>query len=73
MTRNGVEFQIHLLSDPSVGLYIPPMTWVSIYDFAPGSICHVVASNHYDETDHIRDYNEFLRVVLEMSQNEAES
>jgi len=30
-------------------------------DFSSGAICLVLASEEYDESDYIRDYNEFIR------------
>ena len=48
------------LSVPWEGLYIPPMTWVDVFNFAPGSICLVLCSEKYDESDYYRVYKEFL-------------
>lgn len=42
-----------------VGLYLPPMTWRELVDFSSGSVCMVLASAHYDESDYIRDYDDF--------------
>lgn len=47
------------LDDPAVGLLIQPMTWREMTYFAPGSVCLVLASLPYDESDYIRDYKEF--------------
>jgi len=41
------------------GLYVCPMIWREIDNFSSGSICMVLASNLYDETDYYRDYREF--------------
>lgn len=43
------------------GLYVCPMIWREIDNFSSGSVCMVVASNRYDESDYYRDYEEFLR------------
>lgn len=45
------------------GLYIGPMVWREMDNFSSGSVCMVLASTHYDESDYYRDYEEFLRVV----------
>ena len=50
--------QIHL-SSPDQGLYISPMIWRDLRNFAPGSVCLVVASAKYDEADYFRNYDEF--------------
>jgi len=45
------------------GLYVPPMAWRELTNFSSGSVCLVLASDHYDEADYIRDYDEFLGVI----------
>lgn len=45
------------------GLYVCPMIWRELDNFSSGSVCMVLASNHYDESDYYRDYAEFLRAV----------
>jgi hypothetical protein len=42
------------------GLYIPTMIWREIDNFSSGGICLVLASELYDASDYIRDYQEFL-------------
>lgn len=42
------------------GLYICPMIWRELDNFSSGSVCMVLASNLYDETDYYRDYNAYL-------------
>lgn len=49
------------LDDPAVGLLIPPMTWREMTWFSPGAVCLVLASELYDESDYIRDYDDFRR------------
>jgi dTDP-4-dehydrorhamnose 3,5-epimerase-like enzyme len=45
------------------GLYIPPMIWREMDNFSSGAVCMVLASEHYDESEYIRDYEEFLRLA----------
>lgn len=47
------------LERPWEMLYVPPMIWDSESNFAPGSVCLVLASDWYDEADYIRDYAEY--------------
>jgi WxcM-like, C-terminal len=47
------------LSRPYTGLYMPSGLWRELDNFSSGSICLVLASTVYDETDYIRDYTEF--------------
>jgi UDP-2-acetamido-3-amino-2,3-dideoxy-glucuronate N-acetyltransferase len=54
--------QYHL-DRPDKGLLIDRMIWHEMHDFAPGSVCLVLASDYYDEADYFRDYDEFLAAV----------
>ncbi len=45
------------------GLYICPMMWRELDNFSSGSVCMVLASNVYDESDYYRDYNEYIRAI----------
>ena len=42
------------------GLYVCPMVWRELDNFSSGSVCLVLASNHFDEADYYRDYAAFL-------------
>ena len=42
------------------GLYICPMIWRELDNFSSGSVCMVLASNKYEESDYYRDYQEFI-------------
>ena len=43
------------------GLYVCPMIWRELDNFSSGSVCMVLASNKYDETDYYREYAEYLQ------------
>lgn len=60
---NGHETAEVLLDKPSEGLYISNDMWREMYDFTPGAVLLVLASNHYDESDYIRNYNDFIEMV----------
>lgn len=49
-----------LLNRPYFGLHIPPGIWAAEQGFSSGSICLVLTSHKYDETDYLRNYEEFL-------------
>ena len=55
--RNKKTFS---LNRSYVGLYVPTMIWRELENFSSGAVCAVMASNHYDEGDYYRDYNDFL-------------
>ncbi|HZI20735.1 MAG TPA: FdtA/QdtA family cupin domain-containing protein [Pyrinomonadaceae bacterium] len=54
--------RIHL-NRPYYGLYIAPMIWRELENFSSGSVCTVLASDYYDESDYFYDYEEFTRAV----------
>lgn len=53
------------LDDPAKGLIIGPSIWREMHDFAPGTVLMVLADQHYDESDYIRDYDAFRTAVNE--------
>lgn len=52
-----------LLNRPDVGLYIGPGMWREMHDFSYGCKLVVLASEHYDEKEYIRNYNDFLKMI----------
>ncbi len=57
---DGREKQIISLNRSYKGLYLSNMIWRELINFSSGSVCMVLASEHYDESDYYRDYEEFL-------------
>lgn len=45
------------------GLYVCPMMWRTLDNFSSGGVCMVLASERYDESDYIRDYDEFINLA----------
>lgn len=60
---DGTEEIIVELNKPMTGVYIPKMIWKDMYDFSPDSVLLVLASTHYDATEYIRDYGEYLEIL----------
>ncbi len=56
---DGMRSQVIRLDRPYCGVYVPPGIWAEELNFSSGSICLVLASHAYDESDYIRDYSEF--------------
>ena len=52
---------IFCLNRPHTGIYLPTMVWKDMYDFSEDSVLLVLASEHYDPDEYIRDYSEFVR------------
>lgn len=49
-----------VLNRPYQGLLIVPGIWRTLDDFSSGSVCLVLASEKYEESDYIREYEEFI-------------
>lgn len=58
---DGFEKKTYHLNRSYYGLYVTPMIWREIDNFSSGSVCLVLASNHYDESDYYRDYDTFIK------------
>lgn len=52
------------LNRPYQGLLIVPGIWRELNDFSSGAVCLVLASEKYDASDYIRDYDEFIKFNL---------
>lgn len=57
---------LHLL-DPSEGVYIGNHVWREIRNFSAGAVCVVLASERYDESDYIRDFEKFIQYIKAMA------
>lgn len=60
---DGTKRQEFRLDRPSLGLYLPPMTWGTQYRYSADASVLVFASHHYDADDYIRDYGEFVAMI----------
>lgn len=56
---NGSSRRTFTLNRPNKGLLIPSGVWRELENFSAGSVCLSLVSDHYDEEDYIRDYDEF--------------
>ena len=62
---NGSEKKIVSLEKPYEGLYVSNNMWREMYDFSPGAVLMVLASEIYKEEDYIREYDSFLKFIGE--------
>lgn len=60
---NGSEKKIVNLEKPYEGLYVDSNIWREMFDFSEDAVLMVLASELYDESDYIRNYDEFLKFV----------
>ena len=60
---DGKNKTTYVLDDPKKGLYIPNLTWKSMYNFSSNAVIMVVTNTLYDKNEYIWDYNEFIQYV----------
>lgn len=53
------------LNRPHTGIYLPTMVWKDMYDFSADSVLLVLASEHYDPEEYIRDYEMFVKEIMQ--------
>lgn len=57
---DGNRQKVVELNRPMMGIYIPQMVWKDMYDFSEDSVLLCLASTHYDGTEYIRNYEEYV-------------
>ena len=65
MVDDGQNHTVVDLDRPNLGIHIPPMVWATQYNYSPDTILLVLASDIYKAEDYIRDYEEFLKRVIQ--------
>ncbi|WP_022803012.1 sugar 3,4-ketoisomerase [Deinococcus ficus] len=60
---DGIRRKNFFLNRSYYGLYVPQRVWRELENFSSGSVCLVLASQHYDEADYFRQYDEFQQAV----------
>ena len=59
---------IHLTRN-NEGLIVRKCVWHEMYNFSNDAVLLVLASDYYDESDYIRDYDDFIRYISEKKNN----
>lgn len=62
---DGYEQADVVLDKPTEGLYISNVIWREMSEFSEDAVLLVLASNYYDESDYIRNYDDFLKMIKE--------
>ena len=62
---NGTKREEIKLNSPNQGLYIEDLIWREMKNFSEDCVLLVLASEHYEESDYIRNYQEFIDKVME--------
>jgi hypothetical protein len=60
---DGREKQTYRLFRANQGLFLCPGIWRELHNFTSGSVCLVLASELYDESDYFREYGDFIKAV----------
>ncbi|GAA5093721.1 WxcM-like domain-containing protein [Wohlfahrtiimonas larvae] len=58
---DGYTKEVVWLDSPDKGILIGNCIWREMHDFSSDCVLLVLASHHYDESDYIRSYDEFLK------------
>jgi hypothetical protein len=60
---DGASSRTFTLDRPTRGLYIAPMLFIRLKDFAPGTVMVSIASTHYDTRRSIRSWDDYLAAI----------
>ncbi len=60
---DGQSNQKIKLTSEDFGVRLGPKLWHSMTDFSPGCIILIVASEKYNDSDYIRDYDKFKKYI----------
>ena len=60
---DGIKKENISLNHPNHGLLLEGLVWREMYDFSEDCVLMVLADEYYDESDYVRDYDEFIEAV----------
>ncbi|MBK7917789.1 MAG: WxcM-like domain-containing protein [Chloroflexi bacterium] len=63
VVEDGQHREEYILNQPNIGIYLPPLVWRSHYNYSADGVLVVFASERYNPSDYIRDYDEYLQLV----------
>jgi hypothetical protein len=64
---DGVDDMRVQMNRPYTALYLPRLIWRHMENFSTNAVALVLASQHYDENDYIRDFQAFRTLAAENS------
>ena len=65
LVDNGINNERYSLNRSYYGLYIPAGLWRQMENFSTNSLAIVLSSTIFDESDYIRDYNDFIKSTIQ--------
>ena len=60
---DGKEKSYHLLNNPNEGILIDKRIWHTMENFSDNCIILVLASDNFEASDYIRNYNDFINFI----------
>ena len=63
MADDGKEKQYFFIDNPNQGIFIGKELWHTMFEFSKDCIILVFASDYYNESDYIRDYDAFKKYI----------
>ncbi len=60
---DGRDRKKFILDNPTQGLYIPKMIYIELSDFVSGSVCLVLASDHYVMANSLRNIEAYTAAL----------
>ena len=57
----------YLMKEPNRAVHVPPMIWARVCNFSDGAICLVLTNASYDPADYIREWDEYVSAIGELS------
>lgn len=60
---DGTHAQELVLDTPETTVHLGPLVWATLHRFSPDAALAVFASEHYDERDYVRRYDDFLELA----------
>lgn len=60
---DGATKRTVYLNRPYMGLLVQPGVWLTLDDFSSGAVALVLTSDHFSHSDHIKDYNEYIKLL----------
>lgn len=64
--KNPKDEEVYILNKPYEGLYIGSLVWREMFDFSEDAVLLVIASEHYDESDYIRNYDFYVQEATKL-------
>ncbi|MDE9444689.1 FdtA/QdtA family cupin domain-containing protein [Xenorhabdus bovienii] len=58
---DGSKKEDIILDKPQKGIFIDSFIWREMHDFSEDCVLMVLASEHYNELDYVRKYDDFLK------------